>query len=429
MQRSLLALCVACLLALPLSAQRQRCGTAEPALPGGDGVDLSDCGYLTNTPQPEYDPSFDYDIPVVVHVIQRTNGVGFVSAQTVQDQIDVLNEDFQALPGSPGAPGTNARIRFHLATTDPNGQPTSGITYSTNNSWYQDSGNYWDPLAWDTNRYLNIYTNAPPCCFGYVSGFASAGGLVGQNEDRVVIWWEAFGKQPTAGWPQNMGRTGTHEIGHYLGLYHTFCGGCGSSSDCYGTGDLICDTERNANSNSGCPASASSCGSQDPIHNYMNYTDDACLWEFTPEQVNRMRCTLENWRPDLPLSVPSAEVVRLGTPPNPNALLPGQTSGPVLGAVWDPIIEHANFASGAVLDFLGLSTDPPINTPLSIGTLLIAPPADGLVVFTTPGQSFAVPIPSNVSFVGLALSTQGGSLTPGAALELTNALDILLGTS
>lgn len=279
--------------------ERNRCGTHE-RLPLGAGVRVSpsDCGYWTNSPQPEYDPTFTYEIPVVFHVIQNTSGEGFLSEATIQDQIDVLNEDFQAIAGSPGAPGNNSMIRFYLATTDPNGNPTNGITYTTNNTWYMDSGNYWDPLAWDTNRYLNIYTNIIPCCYGYVADFPQTG-IVGTNEDRVVLWWEAVGKQPTNGWPGNMGRTATHEVGHYLGLYHTFDSGCGSSSNCYGTSDLICDTNPQKNPNYGCPSSASSCGSPDPYHNYMDYTDDVCLWEFTPEQVNRMRCVLEHWRPDV----------------------------------------------------------------------------------------------------------------------------------
>ncbi len=280
-------------------AQRQRCGTSEPG--AGVAAAPSDCGYFTNQPQAEYEPSCYYEIQVVFHVIQRTTGEGFLSASTIQDQIDVLNEDFQALPGSPGAPGTDGRVRFQLATLDPQGQPTTGITYHMNDSWYLDSGNYWSGVAWDTHRYLNIYTNAVPCCYGYVPGFPSEG-LAGQAKDRVVLWWEAVGRNGTSGWPLNMGRTATHEVGHYLGLYHTFCGGCGSAGACYSTGDLICDTNGEANSTSGCPSSKSSCGNPDPIHNYMDYSDDPCLWEFTPEQVNRMRCTLFNWRPLLAAS-------------------------------------------------------------------------------------------------------------------------------
>ena len=117
--------------------QRDRCGTPERMgqAPGQSG-DPTDCGYWTNSPQPEYDPTFYYDIPVVFHVIQNTSGAGVLSASTIQDQIDVLNEDFQAIVGSPGAPGTNANISFYLATNDPQGNSTNGITYSTNNNWY-----------------------------------------------------------------------------------------------------------------------------------------------------------------------------------------------------------------------------------------------------------------------------------------------------
>lgn len=296
LQASLLALGLLAASASPAQAQRSRCGAGEPdPTLAPPSLAPSDCGYLTNAPQPEYEPSCTYDIQVVFHVIQSASGTGFLSAATLQDQIDILNEDFNALPGTPGAGGTNARIRFHLATQDPSGAPTTGITYSTNNNWFQDNGSYWNTLAWDPSRYMNVYTNAVPCCYGYVPGFPSQG-LAGQAHDRVVLWWEAVGRQPTSGWPLNMGRTATHEVGHYLGLYHTFCGGCGTAQ-CYATGDLICDTNRQANPTTGCPSSASSCGSPDPIANYMDYSDDPCLTNFTPEQVNRMRCTLLHWRP------------------------------------------------------------------------------------------------------------------------------------
>ncbi|MFN0242987.1 MAG: zinc metalloprotease [Planctomycetota bacterium] len=258
----------------------------------------SDCGYFTTTIRPKYDPSFTYRIPVVFHVIQNTNGDGFLSEESIRDQIRVLNEDFLALPGTPGAPGTTAKIRFRLAETDPDGNATNGITYSTNNTWYQDNGAYWNALAWDTNRYLNVYTNLAGGYFGYVPDWPQ-GGIVGLNSDRVVVWWEAVGSLPTTGWPLNMGRTLTHEVGHYFGLEHPFYGGCASASNCYNNGDLICDTLPQGNETTGCPSTKSSCGNPHAIHNYMDYTDDPCLWEFTYEQVNRMRCTIEHWRSDL----------------------------------------------------------------------------------------------------------------------------------
>ena len=257
----------------------------------------SDCAYGSTSPQSQYDPGATLTIPVVVHVIQRTNGTGFISQSKVQSQIDVLNEDFLAIAGSNGANGNDSRIQFELASIDPNGNPTSGITYSSNNTWFNDGGSYWNTLAWDTNNYLNIYTNNAGGYLGYVPDLPQ-GGIVGSKSDRVVVLWSSFGQNGPIGPPYNKGRTTTHEVGHYLGLWHTFDGGCGGGN-CYTSGDRICDTNPESSPTYGCPGSKSSCGSSDPFHNYMDYSDDLCMWEFSNEQINRMRCTLENWRPNL----------------------------------------------------------------------------------------------------------------------------------
>jgi hypothetical protein len=258
----------------------------------------ADCSYGSTNPTSEYAPNFVYEIPVVVHVIKKSNGQGNISAAMVQSQIDILNEDFGAIPGSNGANGFDCGIQFKLATVDPSGNPTSGITYSTSNTWFNDGGGYWNTLAWDTNQYLNIYTNSADGALGYVPDIPQ-GGIVGSKADRVVILWSSFGENGPIGAPFNLGRTVTHEVGHYLGLYHTFDGGCGSVSACYTSGDLICDTNRESSPNFGCGASSTSCSSLDPVHNYMNYSDDSCMWEFSEEQARRMRCTLAYYRPAL----------------------------------------------------------------------------------------------------------------------------------
>ncbi len=284
------------------SLRDTRCGIDEAMLeifdetvaPTGNGAD---CSFSTTNPRAVYDPSVEkYRIPVVVHVIERTNGTGAMTDARVQSQIDVLNEDFLALPGSNGAPGTDAQIEFYLATEDPNGNPTTGITRSVNNTWFNDGGAYYNSLAWDTDRYLNIYSNNGGGALGYVPDLPQ-GGIAGSNSDRVVILYSTFGRNAPFS-PFNLGRTATHEVGHYLGLYHTFNGGC-AGGNCYTRGDRICDTNDEGSPTSGCPSSRSSCGSSAPIHNYMDYSDDRCMNEFTPEQSNRMRCTLLNYRPDL----------------------------------------------------------------------------------------------------------------------------------
>jgi hypothetical protein len=127
----------------------------------------------------------------------------------------------------------------------------------------------------------------------------------------VVCYYRAFGRN-SGFYPYHQGRTATHEVGHYLGLFHTFQNGCAAATPpgCYTTGDRICDTNSEQSYHFGCPSGATSCGSPDPYRNYMDYTDDLCMTNFTPEQARRNRCTLEFWRPNL------AEIVQVLNPNN-----------------------------------------------------------------------------------------------------------------
>jgi hypothetical protein len=262
------------------------CGTDRLAHPLALGS-TSDCNSSNTTPAPEYHPGtgLDYLVPVVFHVIRRTDGTGEISDALLQSQIDVLNEDFGAYGN--GAPGTNTRVQFTLA----------GITRTTNNTWYNDSGSYYNSLAWDPTEFLNVYTNSASGYLGYAY-VPSGGGGVGNLWDRVVCLWSSVGRPGPIGPPYDLGRTATHEIGHYLGLYHTFDGGCTSPSGCYNNGDLICDTNPEASPNFS-PCTRITCGSPDPTRNYMDYSDDVCMNQFTLDQTHRMRCTLENFRVDL----------------------------------------------------------------------------------------------------------------------------------
>lgn len=263
----------------------------------------SDCSFGSTSIEGQYDPSNGLiQIPVVVHVIQNTGGTGFISESRVQSQIEILNEDFQAIAGTNGANGTDAQFEFFLATEDPSGNPTNGITYSTNNTWFNDGGSYWNTLAWDTNRYLNIYTNSASGALGYVPDLPQSG-IAGSNSDRVVVLYSSFGRNAPLV-PFHLGRTSTHEVGHYLGLYHTFNGGC-AGGNCYTRGDRICDTNDEGSPTFGCPGSRSSCSQQAPKDNYMDYADDICMEKFTPEQSNRMRCSIEHYRPNLASDGPS----------------------------------------------------------------------------------------------------------------------------
>ena len=276
-----------------------RCGTAMSGLAEKMLSDPSDCALYSTDPLPEYDAGDYYPIEIVVHIIENSTGSqGAVSDALVHSQIDILNEDFQALFGTPGAPGTDVGFVFQLASLDPGGFPTTGITRSNNTTWFNDGGTYYNTLAWDPTRYINVYTHSAGGYLGYVPFLPQEGG-VGGNSDRVVIHWQSFGRN-SAGAPYDQGRTLTHELGHYFGLWHPFDNGCGSASapGCHTDGDFICDTNTENSPQWGC-SSSNTCSTVDNIHNYMDYTDDTCMWEFTVEQSRRMRCTIENYRDGL----------------------------------------------------------------------------------------------------------------------------------
>jgi len=305
----------------------KRCGTIVRNLAGKASRRLDageDCALDHTNPLEEYEPGDILEITVVVHRLESITGDGVFPDSMVQSQIDVLNEDFLALPETPGAPGKDTRIRFRLATEDPDGNPSPGWTRHTNEFWFNDlpdplQGAYYDALAWDTNRWLNIYTLSPQAPGGLILGYTylPQDDVLGQTLDGVRVLWNAFGRNsPNA--PYNLGRTATHEVGHWAGLWHPFDNdnACPTAEPpaCYDSGDYVCDTKPDDGSHGGCDSTDVSCGVTAPIHNYMEYTDDACMWEFTPEQARRMVCSLRHYRPEV-YTVPVVAVEPLAARP------------------------------------------------------------------------------------------------------------------
>jgi hypothetical protein len=275
-----------------------RCGTPSPppgSTGGVAGFAGSDCDLQQTVPSDEYDPNHgDLVIPVVVHVIQNDEGtLGWIDRSTIEQQIRILNDDFFGVGVSSTDDTPGAGVRFALAGIDPDGGATIGITWSQNSTWFNDQGAYWESLAWDPERYLNIYTNSGGGAFGYVNQFPAAG-FAGETDDRVVIKWTVFGEPGLEGSPNDLGRILTHEVGHYLGLFHTFYDGC-DGSDCSQSGDRICDTPSQLMPSFEC-FSGNSCDGPDAFSNFMNYSWQVCMSEFTPEQIRRMRCTLQTYR-------------------------------------------------------------------------------------------------------------------------------------
>jgi hypothetical protein len=398
-----------------------RCGTKSVDIDGGE-LTVSDCSLSSTSIRSKYAPQGHavLRIPVVVHVLESTTGEGQITDDVILSQIEVLNEDMRALPDTPGENGTDARIEFFLASVDPNGHPTTGITHTIDNQWFNDSGSYYDTLAWDTHRYLNIYTNRASGTLGYVSGMPQSG-VVGLSSDRVVILWAAFGRNALIGAPYDLGRTATHEVGHYLGLYHTFEAGCGLPAECYTSGDRICDTNPEAAPVYGCPASSSSCEADSPFHNYMDYTDDACYWEFTPEQINRMRCTLESWRTELPECSTLASTSVRNAGQNPSVY---SATAPILGGSSTLSVVAPGYSSAVVAGYAA-----PAYLTLTRGKVLLIDTASTRyfqVILSLPSDPVSISIPARAALCGQVIYTQA-LLMDGPNYALSNAVDLTMG--
>jgi PKD repeat protein len=255
-------------------------------------------------------------VPVVVHLIQSNSQVRISDAR-VQSQIDVLNEDFRRLnadtnliPPAFLAVSADTEIEFCLATTDPNGCPTNGINrvISPANAIHDDNqeAQLKALIQWNPRMYLNMWVPEDvPGLLGYAT-FPAALNFSPQL-DGVVINGGYFGRgfgTPTSAFDQ--GRTVTHEVGHWLGLFHTFQGGCAgnSASTCATAGDGVCDTPPTSNANFNCPPTQNTCietptDLDDQTMNYMDYGDDRCLYMFTQGQQARMYFYLDNLRAQL----------------------------------------------------------------------------------------------------------------------------------
>lgn len=212
-------------------------------------------------------------IDVYFHVIHSTSNQGDVSDRLIDDQIDVLNDAF--------APGGWS---FQLV----------GTTRTANDSWFS---NLESPSVENAAKSalrqgsavdLNIYSAGLETYLGWAtfpSSYAS-----NPSYDGVVIW---YGSLPTFGsGPYDEGDTATHEVGHWMGLYHTFQGGCSKQND------LVADTPAERSPAFGCPEGRDTCHGPgaDPIQNFMDYTDDACMDEFTSGQDYRMDQQFSQYR-------------------------------------------------------------------------------------------------------------------------------------
>lgn len=262
--------------------------------------DTTICGTPEPTSTIAANDNFRYlshvEIPVVFHVIYKTDGTGNHTVATLNEQIDTLNVAFDP-----------ADISFKIV----------GINRVESDQWFSMWPGYsaiGSALNADIERVLNVYIGDTDPYGGWVPGipgpnlpahdgaYVSYVGLPGDHE-----WQRA-----EDGRLRGRGRDLVHEAGHWLGLYHTFRWGCvdGTYPACMNNGDLVCDTPASA---SGCylgeecdgssrPWCIDSCPSQpglDALNNYMAYSGQKCIWEFSDGQIDRMLAIGGQYRPDI----------------------------------------------------------------------------------------------------------------------------------
>lgn len=263
---------------------------------------------MSQPPNIEGQTSVVRTIPVVVHVVYATQADN-ISVRQIEDAIRVINEDFRRLNADTSLTrslwdgiAVDTEIEFALAKRDPQGNCTDGITRTQSNQSLTGTPTVKNVVGWDNKRYMNIWVcrhvaNTTPADGGYVLGYANfpqagANGIRNSiNQDGIVIRHDEMGTIGTAAGNPRDGRTLTHEIGHYLALYHPFQGGCS------GQGDRVSDTPPVAAANDGCNFNTNTCSTDNPdlldqIENYMDYTE--CQNMFSDGQKARMVNVLTN---------------------------------------------------------------------------------------------------------------------------------------
>jgi hypothetical protein len=306
-------------------------------------------------------------IPTVVHVVYKNSAQNIPTSQ-IESQIQVLNEDYRKTNANFNTTrpifdtlAADVEIQFCLAALDPQGNPTTGITrtQAPSNATFNPifgfdnvkSSNTGGVDPWPTDKYLNIWV----CDMSilnqvFVLGYAQ---FPGDNPltDGVVLQYQHVGRtnDPQAA-PANLGRTATHEVGHWLGLRHIWGDGpCDST-------DYVADTPNaSAASQSDCVKTKNTCSNEDPfwgtidppdmVENFMDYSSDACMTMFTKGQKARMWGFLNTARASLKTSpagcnAPSAindKKVNLNT-----NLYPNPTNGIIYLELLSNIDENIN---------------------------------------------------------------------------------------
>ena len=347
-------------------------------------------------------------IPVVVHVIHNGEPAGRggnISDEQIMSQIKVLNNDYQRMnadavktPDEFAGVAGRFDIQFVLAKRTPDNRPTNGILRMKGNqeSWsLQESAQLKALSYWPAEKYLNIWVTALETYIGYAqfpdynlpgigSDLIGADGASSKNRetDGVVIDYSVMGSNednldnPKFGLKKryNLGRTATHEIGHYFGLRHVW----GDKTDCTGT-DYVGDTPpQDTDYNSKSPATPQfSCGGSNMYQNYLNYTDDKAMNLFTKEQVQRMSIVLNNSprRKDL-LTSPGATELPEGAP-QPQYDIEVAEAGPITVTCNPTYTPTVVIRNKSAVDLYKIQVRITINRIVSIADVNVPPVPNG----------------------------------------------------
>jgi Pregnancy-associated plasma protein-A len=258
-------------------AGRNRCGVRDLDEATASSLEQRVIEFNARRNRAQIRKAGDVTVPVVFHVISKGTGIenGDVPMKMLRDQLEVLNESFA---GAAGGGAADTPFRFSL----------SAVTRTVNAEWFNAS------LGSEAERemktalrvggpdVLNFYiTNAGGVYLGWATfpQFYATDPL----RDGVVVLYSSLPGGSRA--PYNEGDTGTHEVGHWLGLYHTFQGSCGAIFN-----DFVSDTPAERSPAFQCPVGRDSCPTAgiDPIENFMDYSDDFCMYRFTAGQSSRM---------------------------------------------------------------------------------------------------------------------------------------------
>jgi hypothetical protein len=263
------------------ASKRDRCATKDMSESAATQIQTSLDQFNRNRGQIR--KSGAVTVPVYFHVVNKGKGVanGDVTATMLKDQIDVLNASYS---GSTG--GANTPYRFVMA----------GVDRTTNLAWFNAGPDtaaereMKSALHVGNAGVLNFYTNNAG---GFLLGWATFPFWYAGDPlmDGVVCLYSSLPGGSEV--PYNEGDTGTHEVGHWLGLFHTFQGGCAATYN-----DFIADTPAERKPAFGCPTGLDTCPKEgvDPIENFMDYTDDPCMYQFTAGQSARMEALTLQYR-------------------------------------------------------------------------------------------------------------------------------------